>query len=128
MELFGSSDVLGGAELLPSRSDNTDCHGSLGTLWTWRYVLASAGGLKTTAVPPQGHQVQLGGDFLQLKGCKERKFQRMPGKERQTQHSRHFWRTQLLTQCLLLFIQRDHSLGRPPAPLLGCWTAHPLQF
>lgn len=57
MELFSCSDVLRGAELLsrlPGDSGNTKCYRSLGTLWTWKRVLASAGGLRPTPVPPQG--------------------------------------------------------------------------
>jgi len=99
----------------------------LGTLWTWEHVLASAGELKRTPVLPQGMHLPPDtaerGFLIAEELCWEgRKFQSMSGKEGQTERPRHFWRTQCLTQSPLLFIQRDHSLGQPLAPPVGCWA------
>lgn len=73
---------------------------------------------------------ELGGDFLQPKGCAGRKgsFEGCQERRDKLKVPRHFWRTQLLTWCPSLFIQRHHSLGQLPALLLWCWDTQLPQF
>lgn len=75
-------------------------------------------------VPLQGtHQPTgtAGRAFLTAKGLcwEEEKLQWMLGKEGQTQCPRHFWRTRLLDQWPLLFIQRDQAQASPKTL---CWV------
>lgn len=70
-----------------------------------------------------------GRGFLTAKGLcwEERKLQWMLRKEGQTQCPRHFWRTWLLNQWPLVFIQRDKAQATP-GPIAECWAPHLPQF
>lgn len=93
MELFSCSNVLGWVELLsrlPRGSNNTNCHGSLGTCGHGNTSWHQLEGSNPHQCCHRGCRARRG--FLTAEGLcwEERKFRRMSGKEGQTQSPKAF--------------------------------------